>query len=64
MAKRFTEEELEYLCRFWEHDGQNLMADALDRDGKSLRSQVNYLRKSGKFEYYKKLNKHWLCGSE
>jgi hypothetical protein len=59
-GKRFTEAELEYLCRFWDYDGQEMMSYALDRSEKNLRSQVWKLRKSGKFDYYKHLNKHWL----
>lgn len=57
--KQYSEAELEYLCKFWEHDGQELMACALDRPSKNLKNAVSRLRKSGKFEFYKNLNKHW-----
>lgn len=55
----FTEEELEYLCKFWDYDGQTIMAYALDRTEKNLRSQIWRLKKSGKFDYYKNLRKYY-----
>lgn len=58
-GKRFTEEELEYLCKFWEYDGQVRMAYALERSEKNLCKTVYKLRKSGKFDYYKTLNKYY-----
>lgn len=59
LGKPFTEEDLEYLCRFWDYDGQVLVAYALDRPPDNLCKKVYKLKKSGKFDYYKNLNKHW-----
>lgn len=58
-GETFTEEELEYLCKYWEYDGQRLMAYALGRTEHVLRNKVYYLRKNGKLDYYKNLNKHF-----
>lgn len=55
----FTEEELEYLCKYWEHDGRRSMSFALGRPEHSLAVTVARLKKEGLFEYYKNLNKHW-----
>lgn len=57
--KPFTEEELEYLCKFWEYDGRRTMSYALGRPERNLQSLVSKLRKKGLFDYYKNLNKHW-----
>ncbi len=59
LGKPFTEEDLEYLCRFWDCDGEVMVAYALDRPPATLRTKVYKLKKSGKFDLYKNLNKHW-----
>jgi len=56
---KMTEEELEYLCRYWDIDGVKTMAMALGKTEKTLQSKVNLLKKNGKFEYYKNLNRYW-----
>ncbi len=58
-CKTMSEEELEYLCKFWEFDNCRTVAFALGRTEHSLDSTVNKLKKSGLYEYYKNLNKHW-----
>ena len=58
-GKPLTEEELEYLCKYYEFDGRQMMSMALGKTEKVVSHVVNKLRKSGKFEYYRKLNKHW-----
>jgi hypothetical protein len=58
-GKMFTEEDLEYLCKYWEVDHQRTLAYALGRPEKNLASTIWSLRKSGKYDYYKNLNKHW-----
>lgn len=50
---RMTEEELMYLCRFWEYDNRRDIAFALGRTEHTLATKVCYLRKIGKFESYK-----------
>lgn len=55
----FTEEDIEYLCKYCEIDGLKYMSHALDRPEATLSSKIYLLRKTGEFEYYKNLNKHW-----
>lgn len=57
--KSYTEEELEYLCKYWEHDHRQVMSFALGRPETTLQMKVHKLRKEGLFDYYKNLNKHW-----
>jgi hypothetical protein len=56
--KPFTEEELEYLCKFYEVDHTRSPGFALGKTEHTLRAKVNYLKKIGRYEYYKKLNRH------
>lgn len=58
-GKPWTEEDLEYLCRFIEHDGPASMAMALGRPASAVATKEYILRKKGLFYYYKNLNKHW-----
>lgn len=64
MGKRKTEwmeYELEYLCRFIETDGAVMIAHALNRMVRDVHAKVAELKQSGRYEYYKKLKKHWCC---
>ncbi len=66
-GKRFTEEELEYLCKFYQADGAKVISLALGRTEKVVATKVSSLRKKKRadgsqttmFEYYKNLNKYW-----
>lgn len=58
-GKPFSESDLEYLCKYYEADGGQLMAMALGRTVKTILSKVTDLRRKGLFEHYKNLNKHW-----
>lgn len=58
-GKPFTESDLEYLCKYYERDGFKLMAMALGKTEKTVAQKVAELRKQGRFDYYKRLNKHW-----
>ncbi|MEJ8546601.1 DNA-entry nuclease [Brevibacillus borstelensis] len=51
--KPFTEEELEYLCRFYEVDDSRTISFALGRTESTIMSKVSDLKKQGLFEYYK-----------
>jgi hypothetical protein len=55
----FTLEELEYICKFYDYDDPALMAMALGRTEASVRSRAYKLKLSGKFDYYKNLNRYW-----
>jgi hypothetical protein len=58
-GKRYTEEELEFLCKFWHCDDIRSISFALGKPETSVATKVSDLKKAGKFEYYKQLNKHW-----
>ncbi|WP_255298416.1 DNA-entry nuclease [Brevibacillus dissolubilis] len=58
-GKRFSIEELEYMCKFYEYDSVRTMALALGRTEATIASKVRELRQAGKFEYYKNLNMFW-----
>lgn len=51
--KPFTEEELEYLCRFSEIDGVPSIAYALNRSKRSIYKQIQKLKASGRYEHYR-----------
>ncbi len=57
--KPFLEEELEYLCKYWEVDDLRNIAYALGRTEHTLSTRVSGLKKQGLYEHYKNLNKHW-----
>lgn len=59
-GKRWAEEELEYLCKFCHFDDMRSLSFALGRPETGVATQINKLRREGKFGYYKRLNKHWL----
>lgn len=56
---KFTEADLEYMCKFYEVDPIQRLSMALGRTEKTIRNRVRELRVKGKYEYYKNLNKHW-----
>ena len=58
-GKRFTEEELEYMCKYWKADGCKTIAFAIGRTQSTLASRMVALKKQGLYEYYRNLNKHW-----
>lgn len=58
-GKKFTDEQLEYLCKFYEIDGMKSMAMALGKTEKVIGSKIAQLRRNGKYEYYKNLNKYY-----
>lgn len=55
----FTEEELEYICKYWHADHFDDLGLALGRTGTSISNKVSQLKREGKFDYYKNLNRHW-----
>lgn len=58
-GKPYSDSDLEYLCKYWEHDHQRTMAFALGRPEGTLQHMVSKLRKKGLYEYYKNANKYW-----
>jgi hypothetical protein len=55
----FSEEDLEYLCKYWEVSSPREMSYALERPEHNLCSKVAYLKKTNRFDFYKNLNKYW-----
>lgn len=58
--KPFTQIEIEYLCKYIEIDGVELISYALGRTPKSIIKKHLKLKKDGNFDYYKNLNKYWV----
>ncbi|WP_242224543.1 DNA-entry nuclease [Bacillus cereus group sp. BfR-BA-01380] len=56
----FTEEDLEYLCKFYDFDDKQAIAFALGKTEKALADRVSKLKKAGMFHFYKTLNKYYV----
>ncbi|MFU1797485.1 DNA-entry nuclease [Paenibacillus azoreducens] len=56
-SKPFSQEDLEYLCMFYEFDGARTMAFALGKTEHTLRVKYNRLKRAGLVEYYRKCYK-------
>lgn len=56
---KWSQEDLEYLCRFSEVDSLKNMAMALGRTETSVAEKICRLRENGKFEQYRNLNLYW-----
>jgi hypothetical protein len=52
-GKSFTEEELEYICKYYEIDGSRTIGFALGRTENTIRTIIGKLIRSGKFAFYK-----------
>lgn len=55
----WSEEDKEYLCKYYEVDVMETIAFALGRTKATVVEKLRTLRESGDYEYYKNLNKHW-----
>lgn len=55
----WSEEDKEYLCKYESIDQIETVAMALGRTRGTVSEKLKRLRKSGRFEYYKNLNKFW-----
>ncbi|MGG3884306.1 DNA-entry nuclease [Brevibacillus panacihumi] len=51
--KPFTQEELAYLCKFYEVDDSRTMAFALGKTEATIMAKVSDLKKQGLFEYFR-----------
>lgn len=58
-GKRFTESDLEYLCKFYGIDGQKSVSLALGKTEMVINQKITSLRKRGLYDYYKNLNRYW-----
>lgn len=52
-GKKFTDEELIYLCKYWESDDIRDLSFALGKTEMTLASKMTDLKKTGKYELYK-----------
>ncbi|CAI8948290.1 DNA-entry nuclease [Brevibacillus sp. IT-7CA2] len=55
-GKRFDEEELCYLAKFYKHDGRRAMSMALGRPELTVQKKYLELQKAGRLPYYKNLD--------
>lgn len=55
----WSESDLEYLCKYAEIDGLKKIALALGRTETTVGEKISQLRRNGKYEYYKNLNRYW-----
>lgn len=67
-GQNFSEEDLEYMCKFYEMDGRLGISLALGKTEGVISTKCNSLKKQmiivngkemSKYDYYKNLNKHW-----
>ncbi|WP_154655270.1 DNA-entry nuclease [Pontibacillus halophilus] len=58
-GKPYTNSDYEYMCKFFVVDGANLLGMALGRPPKSISTTVGLLKRTGLFDYYKKVNHYW-----
>lgn len=58
----WTEEDLEYLCKFSDFDHLESVAMALGRTKTTVSQKLTNLRKKGLVDYYRNLNKYWAVG--
>lgn len=52
----WTEEDLEYLCKFHGVEPLATLALALDRPETSIATKIRVLKREGKYEYYRNLS--------
>ena len=57
--EKFTEYELEYLCKYFKIDGLKTISLALGRTEATVKAKVKNLRKQGLYEYYRDRSKYW-----
>lgn len=58
-GKRFTNEELIYLCKFWEVDDVKSLSFGLGKTEMTLSTKITELKKNGKYEMYKNWEGPW-----
>ena len=58
----WTDDDMEYLCKYHEIEELEMIALALERTTKSVATKLTQIKKQGKYEYYKNLNHYYVCG--
>ena len=56
----WTDDELEYLCKFHDIDGLMTISLALERAQTTCASKLTQVRKNGKYWHYRNLNKYYI----
>lgn len=56
---KWTEEDVEYLCKYESIDQLETLAMALGRTKATIAEKLYRLKRNGKYDYYRNLNKHW-----
>jgi hypothetical protein len=59
-GKPYTEEENEYICKFYHHDDLRTLSFALGKPETGIANQLSKLKKAGKIGYYKRLDKYYV----
>lgn len=57
----WSDDELEYLCKFHETDEIESIALAFGRTTKTVNQKLATLRENVKYAYYRKLDKHYVA---
>ena len=55
----WSEEDLEYLCKYGHYDELQNISLALERTFVTVAEMRKKLKAKGLYDYYKNLNKHW-----
>lgn len=58
-GKPFSESDLEYVCKFHEVDTLRAISFAVGKTETSVANKISQLKRTGKYGYYKRLNKYW-----
>ena len=58
--KPWDEKDLEYLCKFHQHDGYSTVGMALGRTARCCKDKVSYLKKMGLYKRYRTQDKYWV----
>ena len=58
--KEWTLDELEYLCKFYRASDLNDMSLALGRPATACAMKMAYLKKTGQYELYRKLDRYYV----
>jgi hypothetical protein len=56
---KWSEEDIEYLCKFERVDDLETLGMALGRTKATIAEKLYQLKKQGKYEHYRNLNKFW-----
>ncbi|MGE6893799.1 DNA-entry nuclease [Priestia flexa] len=56
----WSEEDLEYLCKYHEYDGLQSMSMALERTQTTIATKLVKLQQTGRYQRYKEKEKYWV----